>query len=65
MHHVPCYHSGALDKGFRSFHRGNIGSVDQKASKVLAVNLEVSTATLAITAKVCASVLAQNLVGLG
>ena len=45
-------------KGFRSFHAGNVGSVGQRAAKLLAVKIGVlkkKSATLAITAKACAS----------
>ena len=40
-------------KGFRSFHTGNIGSVDQRASMLLAVKKK--SAASAIPAKLCAS----------
>ena len=49
-------------KGFRSFHTGDIGSVVQRASKILTVvvgGLKKKSATFAITAEVCASVSAQ------
>ena len=46
-------------KGFRSFHTGNIKSVDQRAAKLLDVKVVVlkkkMSAASAITAKVCTS----------
>ena len=46
-------------KGFRSFHKGSIGSVDHRAAKLLAVKvggLSKKSAFLAITAEVSAQV---------
>ena len=45
-------------KGFRSFYTGNIGSVGQRAAKLLIVKVggfKKKSAALAITAEVCAS----------
>ena len=45
-------------KGFRSFLKGNVGSIGQSTSKLLAVKvrgLQKKSATSAVTAKMCAS----------
>ena len=50
-------------KGFRSFNAKNLGSVDQRALKLLAVNVGVlkkKSAASAIPPKVCASVFGQG-----
>ena len=59
---LKCYQSLELmlyfGKGFRSFHKGNIGFVGQRASKLLAVKVGVlkkKSAALAIPAELCAS----------
>ena len=47
-----------FSKGFRSFHTGNIKTVDQRAAKLLAVNFRVlrkKSAASAIPTKLCAS----------
>ena len=52
--------------GFRTFHAGKIGSVGQKASKLLAVQVEVfkeKSAASAIPAELCASVRFEFLQG--
>ena len=59
---LKCYQSLELllyfGKGFRFFHKGNIGSVGQRASNLLPVKVGVlkkKSAALAIPAEVCAS----------
>ena len=59
---LKCYQPLELisyfGKGFRSFHTGNIGSVDQRAAKLLAVKVGVlkkKFAISAIPAEVCAN----------
>ena len=50
-------------KGFNYFHTNNIGSVGQRASKLLAVKVEVlkkKSATSAIPAEVCASAISPG-----
>ena len=50
-------------KGFRSFNAGNIGSVGQRASKLLAVKVDVlkkKSAPSAIPAELCASVISPG-----
>ena len=47
-----------ISKGFRSFHTGNLGSVGQRASTLLAVKVGVlkkKSAATAIPAELCAS----------
>ena len=55
---VLSLNSWYILKRFRSFHTGNIGFVGQRAAKLLVIKvggLKKKSATLAITAKVCAS----------
>ena len=50
-------------KGFGSFHTGNMGTVGQRASKLLAVKVGVlkkKSAALAIPAKLCASAISPG-----
>ena len=69
---LKCYQSLELllyfGKGFRSFNAGNIGSVGQRASKLLAVKvggLKKNSAALAIAAELFARASTQVRVGPG
>ena len=53
----PLEHLVYFGNGFRPFHRGNMGSADQRAAKLLAVKVGVlkkKSAALAIPANACA-----------
>ena len=53
-----------IERGLRSFHTGNIGSVGQRATKLLAFKvkgLPKKSATPVITAEVCASAIGSGL----
>ena len=61
---LKCYQSLELllyfGKGFRFFHKGNIGSVGQGASKLLAVKVGVlkkKSAALAISPELCTTMI--------